>query len=489
MKVLIITEGGRDTGFGHITRCLSLAQAFEEREIHPELIVNGDESVEALLKSRKHETFNWLTKKEKILNMIKKAQILILDSYIADIKFYKKLSDLVEAPVYIDDNKRIDYPRGVVVNGTIYAKNIDYPKKKNLFYLLGVEFAPLRKQFWNAPRKGIKENIESVMFTFGGNDKKNVTIKMLKFFVKEYPELRKNIIVSDGFQNVKVIENLKDQKTDLIHKPSVEQIKKIMLESDLAISTGGQTLYELARTGVPTIGICVEQNQLNNVISWEKFGFLEFIGWYNSKYLIDNLRNSMKHLENMDIRKRKSKLGKSLVDGKGSLRIVSSILSNYFKNHFSVKQAKLDDALDVFKLSNEDTVRKNSFKPEKIEWNHHIKWFKEKLNDKNCVFLISNVLGRFAGQTRFYIDQIQKEATIDFSLVKRIRGLGLSSFILNKSIDTFLITHKNIKTIKACIKEKNLKSIKSFEGANFKYYEDIAIENNKAKLYIRTNND
>ncbi len=31
MKVFIITEGGKNIGFGHINRCLSLYQAFEEK--------------------------------------------------------------------------------------------------------------------------------------------------------------------------------------------------------------------------------------------------------------------------------------------------------------------------------------------------------------------------------------------------------------------------------------------------------------------------
>ena len=30
-KVIILTEGGKKVGFGHITRCISLYQAFEEK--------------------------------------------------------------------------------------------------------------------------------------------------------------------------------------------------------------------------------------------------------------------------------------------------------------------------------------------------------------------------------------------------------------------------------------------------------------------------
>ena len=52
MKVTILTEGGRDTGYGHITRCTSVYQAFEERGIKSQLIVNGDETIKNLLKGK-----------------------------------------------------------------------------------------------------------------------------------------------------------------------------------------------------------------------------------------------------------------------------------------------------------------------------------------------------------------------------------------------------------------------------------------------------
>ena len=43
MKVCILTEGSAKLGFGHISRCISLYQAFEEKKIIPCLIINGDE--------------------------------------------------------------------------------------------------------------------------------------------------------------------------------------------------------------------------------------------------------------------------------------------------------------------------------------------------------------------------------------------------------------------------------------------------------------
>ena len=42
MKVFIITEGGKDIGFGHITRCFSLYQAFEEKYFKVYSIKSGN---------------------------------------------------------------------------------------------------------------------------------------------------------------------------------------------------------------------------------------------------------------------------------------------------------------------------------------------------------------------------------------------------------------------------------------------------------------
>jgi len=109
MKVFILTEGGKDIGFGHITRCLSLYQAFEERGIRPKFIINGDNNSEYLLNGANYQLLNWIEKPGKIFELIKNADIAIIDSYLADISFYNTLSDLLKLPVYIDDNKRLDY--------------------------------------------------------------------------------------------------------------------------------------------------------------------------------------------------------------------------------------------------------------------------------------------------------------------------------------------------------------------------------------------
>ena len=78
-------------------------------------------------------------------------------------------------PVCIDDNMRIEYPKGVVINGGIGAENMGYPLKDGVTYFLGIGYMPLRREFWDVPAKEIKKSIENIMVTFGGNDIRNLT--------------------------------------------------------------------------------------------------------------------------------------------------------------------------------------------------------------------------------------------------------------------------------------------------------------------------
>jgi len=331
MKVFILTEGGKNIGFGHITRCLSLYQAFEGRGIKPKFIVNADNDVEYLLKQVNYQIFNWLDEKSKLFEMVKDADIVIIDSYLADISLYNTLSDLVKIPVYIDDNKRLDYPEGIVLNGNIHAETLNYPKKDGITYLLGPKYTPLRKEFWEVPEKKIKENIESIMVTFGGDDAQNMTPKIMNLLNKEYSALKKNIIIGKAFYNIEEIKKNIDKNTNLIYCSDAGKIKEIMLESDIAISAGGQTLYELARVGVPTIGVCIAENQMGNIKEWERMGFLEYAGWNKKNNFIKKIKNPLNYLEDIKVRENKSKMGRKFVDGKGEKRIVRYLLTEIMR--------------------------------------------------------------------------------------------------------------------------------------------------------------
>ena len=484
MKVCILTEGGENIGFGHITRCTAIYQALQERAIQPIFIINCDESVQRQFEDSSI-SFDWLNDTEKLFSYIEDADIVFVDSYLADYNLYENISKIVKMAVYFDDEIRMNYPEGFVVNGVILAERMSYPERKGVTYLLGAQYAPLRKEFWDVPAKPTRDILETAMITFGGADIRNLTPKVLKLLVDTYPGLVKKVIIGKGFRNTTEVEAIKDHNTELIYYPDATEMKKIMLESDIVISAGGQTLYELARIGVPTIAVAVADNQSANIRGWQEVGFVEYAGEGANGELAEKISRKIERLKDSNARQCKNKLGRKIVDGAGSLRIVKSVLSDFYRKQLILRKATLADAEDLFNLANEDTVRRNSFSQSKIEWAEHTRWLNGKLGDGNCLFLIVDCSNKFAGQVRFDMIPLQSEAVINIGLSKSVRGLGLSAFVINKSIEELLKAHRDVRLIKAYIKESNIASVKAFEKAGFRFFEDTMFKGCKAKVYER----
>ena len=321
MNVFILTEGGKDFGFGHVARCSSIYQAFKKRDISPKFIINGDTSVKSILSNIEFKIDNWLSDN----SFLNSSDIVIIDSYLADIEIYDKISKKVSLTVCLDDNKRLDYSSGIVVNGLINAENLNYPLNDSIKYLLGSMYTPLRVDFWDVSKLKINDDINNILITTGGNDLRNLTPKVLELLNTNFPEVNKKVIIADSFDNVSEIESLKDDSVDFIYSPNSKEMLNAMSNVDLAISASGQTLYELACIGVPTIAIGIIDNQKDNIKNWQDVGFIEYAGCWNNKNLLDNILEQIELLKDKNVRYEKRLNGIRLIDGHGSLRIVNEV--------------------------------------------------------------------------------------------------------------------------------------------------------------------
>lgn len=338
MKVFILTEGGSEIGFGHLTRCVALEQAFALKGISVEFLVSGDASVKSLLAGKHYQCIDWLQDDASLLYVLRNADVVIVDSYLAKSLLYKKISQAVTTVVYLDDNKRLKYPPGMVVNGAIYAHRLRYPRNSRNTYLLGTAYSLLRREFWRVSQKKIKKNAATIMVTFGGDDIRNMTSRIAGMLAVCYPHMKKKIIVGKGFcrKNQEAIERIKEteKNTECVYFPNAEAMRKIMMESDIAISGGGQTLYELARIGIPTIAVAVAKNQLNNVQGWATAGSVMYAGWWRSIGEMNVLRDKVHTLLTHDsARKKMAGKMQAFVDGRGAQRVVDTIIKKAAENH------------------------------------------------------------------------------------------------------------------------------------------------------------
>lgn len=482
MKILIFTEGGENIGLGHISRCTALYQAFMEKGHRPLFVVNGDRTVNALLKGKRFRIFDWVKKCHRLLSLLEDTDVAIIDSYLAGRRVYKYISRNVGLAVYIDDFVRLDYPKGIVLNWAISAPRLKYPAVGHASYLLGSKYVLLRKEFWKAPQKIIiNKKIDNIIVTFGGADFLNMTPRLLKFLNVEYPDLRKKVFIGKSFKNAAQILKNKDRHTEFLFYPSAQEMKKSMLKADLAISAGGQTLYELARLGVPTIGVCLARNQLLNLNGLAGCGFIKFSGWYNEKEIFNKIGACLNALT-YENRLTMSRAGRKLVDGSGPSRVVRAILSNERKKlGIVLRNVTEGDCRDLWLWRNSPEARKGSFNSKPVLWGEHKKWFDLKLKSKKTSIYIAEQGVNKAGVIRF--EEKRKLLAVSINLNPTFFGKGLGSKIIKIGTIKSLRERPGIRKVIAEIVSDNIASQKAFKKSGYVFTRKLQKNGIGADMY------
>lgn len=324
----IITEGGKSFGFGHITRCISIANQFKKNNFHVQFIINGDESLHNILKDESFVIFDWSLEQTKLLQMLNSSLVLIDSIEIAD----PQIQDIENSKIpiiFIDDESRRNVlNRGFVIDWTVLSEKQNYftPKKEDVIYLLGSKFTPLRENFTTASLNPIRKTVQKILISFGGSDVRNLTPQVLQNLNNHFPDIIKNVIIGNGFTNVQEIQALQTQNVNLIFSPTEVEIIALMHSCDIAISAGGQTLYELARIGVPSIATILVQNAKDDTLGWEKVGSLLNIGWWDDKEFQSKLLNAINTLQDYSLRKDMQFKAQEYSNPNGAKYLVDNIL-------------------------------------------------------------------------------------------------------------------------------------------------------------------
>ncbi|OFX33531.1 MAG: hypothetical protein A2X08_08455 [Bacteroidetes bacterium GWA2_32_17] len=474
MKISIFTEWHKTTGRGHLTRCISLAESFIEKGFEPLIFIDCDENIETNIKSY---IFNvkWLSHKSLFENKAKDSHIIIIDSYLAPIFYYKKVTELCDVPVFFDDDFRLNYPKGIIINGSIgIDSNLYLEKGYKNNVLAGTNYQVLQKEFHLNNKKEISLTVNNVLITLGGADYSELINNVIKIL----QHLNKNIVL-----HVVISKNIKKviQNNNIKYYSDIDANKMHSLMSlcDFAITGAGQTIYELLITGTPFLALLVTDNQKYNATGLKNFKLATVIENFN---LNTTFTNEIKTLFSFNKRNELYYKYQTVIDSKGASRIISEIFKEGLNNWFNLRKASAKDMLKVLELNNNLEVRNNSFHQKEIILEEHKIWFKNAINNPNIYFLVVEIAGIFAGQVRYNIEQ--NECVVGISISPKFRGISLGEKILKESAQKFKQKFSTINKITAYIKNENIASIKIFEKAGYNMLLENDIKNFNARKYI-----
>jgi len=328
-KIFIVTEGGGNIGYGHLTRCQAIWQAFAERNIFPIVLCDNDDTTIGLDDFTSTILMPWRRNLDLLWRKVHGAKIVIIDSLLAPESIWVEVHNHCRTAVLIDDYVRRNHLQGVVVDWTALAE-LQFYRQKNagVIYLLGTRFAALRKPFWDLPRKTNHRNISKVLVTFGGSDVGNVTPRIIHLLRRQYEGFSVIVVVGPGFQNLEEINDEVYKNCKLSVQPDAHEMVRLMRWADLGITATGQTIYEMARIGLPAIGVGVAENTRDDISGWIIAGFLQYAGQPNEESFEEKIVERIKSVSESGVRFRVSSIGRTMVDGQGARRLASSLLES-----------------------------------------------------------------------------------------------------------------------------------------------------------------
>ncbi len=331
--VLFRADGNPQIGTGHIMRCLSLADAFQKQGTVC-VFVLAETYMQSLIQKRGYDCIVRNTQYDHMEEELPafmsllddmRPSCVVLDSYFVTPDYMRLVKAKVPL-VYIDDLNLFDYPADIVVNYNLYGSKTNYPANKT--YLLGPQYAPLRKQFQRLGKRTVRERAEHILFSTGGTDPYHVAWGCTAY-LREHPPASGvicHILLGAMNQDAGQIRNLTAEMPYIVLHQQVTDICALMQQCDAAISAAGTTLYELCACGVPTVTYIFADNQIEVARAFEDAGLMLGAGDIRSNaQFVEHIFSKLDELNALDLRRETVRRMQFLVDGNGALRLADCL--------------------------------------------------------------------------------------------------------------------------------------------------------------------
>lgn len=359
-KIIIRADGNASIGAGHLMRCLTIADGFQDRADVGFLC--ADEDSAALVVDRGYDAYVmgtdyrnmeaelpvWerlfigsdLEKKERIVPVSQRAdelvfedreigepisqdRIILADSYYITNSYLKELHKYGKVAV-LDDMAKIAWNADAVINYNVFAHQEMYEALQGtygtLFYT-GGRYIPIRREFCGR-NYAVRERVENILITTGGGDQENITGQILEHI--HLPICQYHVVTGRFNPHYDSLLQLARAHQNIHIYHDVRNMAGLMEQCDLAVTAGGTTIYELSAIGVPFVCFSYAENQekLTEYIGKNKIAGYGGAFHKTPEQTLVSIKEQINSLiENYDLRLRCSKAERQLVDGQGATRI------------------------------------------------------------------------------------------------------------------------------------------------------------------------
>lgn len=269
MNAVFRCDAYEQIGFGHLSRCIALAEAFRLFGIGSTFAGMFDPAArqKIAISDFKHVSLSQPVNTEKGVQelssvpTVRDADFIVIDSYRADEGYLSDFKSRGKATVVIDDFRALEaYTCDVIMNFTVGASSLGYPDGPTL--LLGPQFLPARRQLVDLRPRSIERQrrgpVRNLLVAIGGSDPKGIAARIVRVLHKKHRELCLCAISENQPELSTLLNDFSPVSRVLPRQPD---LSKPLLWADAAITGGGMIKYESAYMGVPAAAIAQNDGQ------------------------------------------------------------------------------------------------------------------------------------------------------------------------------------------------------------------------------------
>lgn len=273
-KVAFRTDGNKTIGMGHVTRCMSIAQALRQLEVESVFILSDGSSCELLNKNGfaahvlniNYKDIDSDVELVRDFAGCQDIKCILVDSYYASDYYLESLMGFAHVAC-IDGLYKYEAGVSLVINYNAAASYDYYRKKydgKDTGLLIGNDFVPLKPSYWNTDVIEENSTRNRLLITTGATDSLNICGQLLDCLEEAeiLSMLEVTIVIGSFFKSKDELESRWAKHSNVDFIKNCTDLMPLMKKTDIAVSAAGTTAYELVRMEIPTILFAMVDNQL-----------------------------------------------------------------------------------------------------------------------------------------------------------------------------------------------------------------------------------
>lgn len=330
--------------------------------------------------------------------------------------------------------------------------------------LLGPSFALLRSEFALARRQArIRDGaVHHVLVFLGGMDADNLTAMVLQAIDLGLTSgVQVTVIAGASHPDLPGLQAWCDRRGQASLHVQVSDMTPYLLAADLAIGAGGSSTWERCACGLPTVAICLADNQREVILEGARAGFLWGINHVPSS---GELATVLKALSGAPgLVHHMSRQALKVTDAHGAGRVADLLMPKAVQ----VRPATSADARMIYEWRTSPEVMGASRNTASFTFEDHCEWLERVLADPQRLLLVGLHDGREAGVVRFDIDGHRAEVSIFLAPGTMRSGLGRA--LLTSGEARLQLEHPQVTHVDAWVNEDNPRSFQLFQHLGYSH--------------------